>query len=141
MGYKLRPDGEERPFGGLNLGIFGDWWQLPPVRQTPLFANPFGRHDSGVQKALAMFWSRGVDSLNRVRELTQEQRCRDPWLSLFLRGCRDGGQSWSMYYFVHGLPTYECGTWMEDTGQLSCGNSRCRALMAKTWPAMRRQGG
>ena len=25
--YKTRPDGTERPFGGVNVLLFGDWWQ------------------------------------------------------------------------------------------------------------------
>ena len=67
-----RPDGTERPFGGINMTLAGDWWQLPPVKQTPLFANPYGKHDHGVQRSLAMFWSkRSEDSLTLVRELTR----------------------------------------------------------------------
>ena len=140
VSYKVRPDGVERPFGGINLGVFGDWWQLPPVQQTPLFTNPYRKHDHGVQRSLAMFWSRGEDSLTQVRELTREQRCKDPWLSTFLKGCRDGRQSWSMYNFVHGYSTYEVGSYMEDTKQPSCGNARCVELMDDLWPSMKRQG-
>ena len=139
--YKLRPDGVERPFGGVNLCLFGDWWQLPPVQQTPLFTNPYGKHEHGVQRALAMFWSRSEDSLTLVRELTREQRCKDPWLSIFLKGCRDGSQSWSMYNFVHGYPTYEVGSYMEDTKRPSCGNAHCVELMDDLWPRMKKQGG
>ena len=39
-GYKRRPDGSERPFGGINVILLGDWWQLRPVAGTALFSNP-----------------------------------------------------------------------------------------------------
>ncbi len=39
--YKLRPDGSCRPFGGVNVLLFGDWWQLKPVTGTALFTNPW----------------------------------------------------------------------------------------------------
>ena len=38
--YKLRPDKSPRPFGGFNILLFGDWWQLPPVQSTALFEQP-----------------------------------------------------------------------------------------------------
>ena len=39
--YKHRPDKSPRPFGGFNVLLFGDWWQLRPVKSTALFDNPF----------------------------------------------------------------------------------------------------
>ena len=38
--YKVRPDKSIRPFGGINTLLFGDWWQLRPVRATSLFDPP-----------------------------------------------------------------------------------------------------
>ena len=38
--YKVRPDKTIRPFGGINTLLFGDWWQLRPVRATSLFDHP-----------------------------------------------------------------------------------------------------
>ena len=32
--YKVRLDNTIRPFGGINTLLFGDWWQLRPVRAT-----------------------------------------------------------------------------------------------------------
>ena len=131
----------EKPFEGVNVCFFCDWWKLPLVQQALVFANPFKKHDCGVQKSSVMFWHKGIDSLNKVRELTRAQRCRDPWLSDFLQGCRNGTQSWSTHCFVHSIPTYECGSWMESEEKLSCGNARCQKLMEETWPAMKREGG
>ena len=43
--YAKRADGSWRPFGGINVVFCGDFWQLPPVRATSLFSNPFRRDD------------------------------------------------------------------------------------------------
>ena len=34
-------DGVTRDWGGVNLGIFGDWLQLPAVAAKSIFRNPF----------------------------------------------------------------------------------------------------
>ena len=39
--WKLRPNGESRPFAGVNLILTGDLWQFPPVKATAIFQNPF----------------------------------------------------------------------------------------------------
>jgi hypothetical protein len=39
--FATRPDGSRRIFGGLNLVMFGDFWQVPPVRLTSITVNPF----------------------------------------------------------------------------------------------------
>jgi len=38
--YKKRPDGSTRAFGGVNLIMCGDFWQLQPVGGTFLADNP-----------------------------------------------------------------------------------------------------
>ena len=38
-GYKRRNDGSMRPFGGVNVLLFGDWWQIPRVAGQSLFSN------------------------------------------------------------------------------------------------------
>ena len=57
--WKLRPGrrGQERPFGGMNLLFFVDWWQLPPVLSTDLKGNPFPekRASAMVQGAWSFF--------------------------------------------------------------------------------------
>ena len=64
---------ERRPFGGLNVIMTGDFWQLPPVKQTSVFCSPFGgSHSSQAQRMLSMFWQREADSINSVVELTQD---------------------------------------------------------------------
>ena len=76
--YARRHDGSKRPFGGINLRIFTDWWQLPPVNATAITQNPTRNHSNSVKRILAMFWSRDEDSLTGMLELTEEIRCRDP---------------------------------------------------------------
>jgi len=99
--WKKRPGsrGETRPFGGCNLLFFVDWWQLPPVKSTDLKSTPFPALAASpmVQKAMTMFWSRSVDSLTGMSELTHSYRqALDPWFSEFLRQCRHGNLSWAM---------------------------------------------
>ena len=99
--WKKRPGsrGEARPFGGCNLLFFVDWWQLPPVKSTDLKSTPFPALAASpmVQKVMTMFWSRSVDSITGMSELTHSYRqALDPWFSEFLRQCRHGNLSWSM---------------------------------------------
>ena len=57
--WAVRRDGSERPFGGRNLGLCGDWWQFGPVASLALFDNPFkGKHSSAEQRILAMVWTK-----------------------------------------------------------------------------------
>ena len=68
--YKVRYGGrgkrnEARIFGGLNVLFFVDWWQLPPVKQTAITANPFESHAGNVRTIMNMFWTKGVDAINR----------------------------------------------------------------------------
>ena len=52
--------GEVRVFGGMNLILLGDFYQIPPVRATSITASPFEKHSSKVQRILDMVWSRGL---------------------------------------------------------------------------------
>ena len=67
--------GEERPFGGCNLLFFVDWWQLPLVLSTDLKSTPFPAKPASamVQKAMSMFWNRGVDLLTSSHTATDKR--------------------------------------------------------------------
>ena len=41
LAWSTDASGEPRDWGGVNLGIFGDWLQLPPVAAKSIFRNPF----------------------------------------------------------------------------------------------------
>ena len=100
--YKVRPKKggcttEERPWGGLNILFFTDWWQLGPVRQTAISSNPFLCNSGPNQRIHNMFWHRDVDSMNKLVELTEAKRQKDLWFLAFIQQCRNGTQSWEMY--------------------------------------------
>ena len=106
-----------RPFGGLNLGLSGDWWQLPPVRQIGLYSNPFkSEMEYAEQLALSFFWRVTDDSVQGTHELMQPNRTKDLWLLEVLRQEREGKESWEVYCFTHGLPTKNVGSWMPSRG-------------------------
>ena len=53
-----RPNGEPRPFGGINDTVAGDRWQLPPVRAAGFYSNPFGELEGVEQRAMQLFLQR-----------------------------------------------------------------------------------
>jgi hypothetical protein len=106
-GYKRRNDGSMRPFGGLNVLLFGDWWQIPPVAGQALFSNP-DPEKAESQTALHgmnLFWGPPEIAVRNVRELTKPVRCSDAWYNTFLTQCRSGSLGENMYNFFHGFPT------------------------------------
>ena len=130
---------QERPFGGCNLLFFVDWWQLPPVKSTDLKSTPYPEKAASpmVQKSMNFFWNKGIDSFTGMSELTHSYRqAMDPWFAEFLRQCRHGQLSWTMYCFFHGLPTMTPGSWMPDKkgpGVLLCKNEKCQKLWDSQW--------
>ena len=127
--WKNNGKGEARPFGGLNLILTGDLWQFPPVKATAIFQNPFAGGASCQVAALQkVLWSRTESGLHALFELTTEQRCVDPWLSLVLRQARHGAMSQDVWCFLHGFPTRYPGAWDFDTKVCLCGTAACQTL-------------
>eukprot|EP00973_Karenia_brevis_P062617 8705732-Karenia_brevis.AAC.1 len=85
--------------------LFGDWWQLRPVKQTALFAQPSKAKSGSSFEGLQLIWARDRHSLQRVWELTRPMRCDDPFYCSFLNECRNGSLSRDGYFFIHGAPT------------------------------------
>ena len=133
---------DPRPFGGINLAFAGDLWQLPPVRDTAIFANPERKasgemHDAGEQRILSMFWdshdARKPDSIQKLYELTVNKRNDgDEWLDAVLSADRQGDETWEMYCFIHGLPTRNPGSWLPrdgmEHGVVTCNTAGCAGL-------------
>ena len=102
--YKVRSDKSIRPFGGINTLLFGDWWQLRPVRATSLFDHPSKVNSDLVHEGLLLLWGQNRDSVQRVWELKQPMRCPDPWFTSFLTECRNGCIGLGNYFFIHVRP-------------------------------------
>ena len=103
--YKIQRDGSTRPFGGMNVVLCVDWWQLQPVAGTSLCSNPTDISQGLAQNGMSMLWDNGPDCIQRTWSLTQPVRCNDPRYNEFLRQCRFGCLSAEYYSFIHGLPT------------------------------------
>ncbi|CAK0901640.1 unnamed protein product [Prorocentrum cordatum] len=136
-------------FGGLNLVLLGDLWQIPPVRSLSIAANPFVKRPANVGRVLEMFWTEGLPhSATHRYALSQSHRCSDPWWRSFLAEARAGDLSDRMYDFVHVFPTDVHGSWMPaspgsaeaSTGHLGCGKAKCRTLWSVEWPRMFGEG-
>ena len=108
--YKKRKDGSTRAFGGVNMIMCVDWWQLQPVTGTCLCSNPLDIPAGRAQDALNLLWGSGMDTVRRFWSLTQLMRCQDVWYNSFLQQCREGNLAKDMYCFFHGLSTYSAAT-------------------------------
>ena len=92
--YAKRRDGSPRPFGGLNLSLSGDWWQLPPVMKIGFYSNPFHNDMHYTEQvAMAFFWRKTPDAIQGLHELTAPNRTCDPWLQEVLQQDLEGRES------------------------------------------------
>ena len=138
--YAKRKDGSQRPFGGLNLSLSGDWWQLPPVMKIGFYSNPFNSDMHYTEQiAMSFFWRKSTDAVQGLHELTESNRTSDPWLKEVLQQDREGQESWEVYCFTHGLPTKNVGSWMPGKNTPNCGKPACLLLSAE-WLKDRKQG-
>eukprot|EP00435_Cladocopium_sp_Y103_P054372 s3057_g17.t1 len=129
--WKQRGQGVDRPFAGVNLLIAGDFWQFGAVKATSIFQNPFAKgHSIQVANLQKIIWSSGEQGIHQLFELTQEQRCQDPWLSAVLSQARHGNMTQETWSFLHGFPTLHPGSWNPTTNQIDCHNPHCATLTA-----------
>ena len=122
--YKYSDDNNRRLFGGMNVALFGDLWQLPPVSKVSILANPFRKYDSfHVTDTLRMFWFPDKQTGFSEKALTEFQVCKridDPWYSNVMNQCRDGALEDDSYNFLHGYPTLTEGCHMENDECTEC---------------------
>ena len=102
---KKSPDNTDRAFGGINVVMYADFWQLSPVSGTFLASNPLEVPAGSSQQALQMFLQTGPDSVRSFWQLTELMRCDDVWYNSFLGECRVGNLSIVNYSYFHGLST------------------------------------
>ena len=103
--YKKRAGESHRAFGGVNVVMCADFWQLHPVTGTFLASNPLDVPAGCAHRALELFWQDGDDSVRSFWQLTELMRCDDEWYNSFLSQCRVGNLSMEDYSYFHGLPT------------------------------------
>ena len=111
-----------RPFGGLNVLLIGDWWQLHPTGGIAIMSNPFAQavqECSSAQSIMTSIWCSGhededADAANftiqkwpsgqRVLELSTNIRSgKDLWWNEVLEQCRQGNLS---------SENYDLGAWV-----------------------------
>ena len=124
------------PFGGLNVILSGDLWQLPPPRGTFLGQIPWHLVTGVPSKKLPLslqgqkiVWLSSVQGgLQGVTELTRCERTQDVWLQELQGELRVGRLSEDNHAFLHGQPTRVPGSWCARTQQPTCGENICYRL-------------
>ena len=123
----------DRPFGGLNVLVVGDSWQLEPPKGhflAGLSHEWLGTAGSKQRLLLTqgqdLVWGKPEFGFQGVTELTECDRTKDAWLQDLQEEFRYSQLSPDSHAFLHGLPTTVPGSWLRD--KPGCGNPACLAL-------------
>ena len=121
--HKRGQDKRILPFGGLNVLLSGDLWQLPPpsggfLGNIPAeFIKAARKHvpSATISHGQSLLWGGHENkswAFQGITELIQSERCRDDaWLQEVQLEMREGKLSSSNHAFLHGSPTTVCGSW------------------------------
>ena len=127
-------DGTIRPFGGLNVILSGDLYQLPPPRGTfvgdvpwQLLTGTLAAKTPLAAQGQHLIWGSKAEAIQGVTELTRCERTADAWLTSVQMELREGKLSPNNHAFLHGHPTTVPGSWYK--GQVACGNHTCAQLV------------
>ena len=136
--HKKSRTGHAYPFGGLNVLMSGDLWQLPPPcggfqGSIPAeFIAKARKYNPSItiSHGQSLLWGGAANhewAVHGVTELDESERCReDPWLQEVQLELREGRLSVDSHSFLHGKPTSVCGSW--TNGKATCGNHICQRL-------------
>ena len=124
---KRNADSETRPFGGLNVILAGDMWQLEPPDGTFLGAIPtdyLGQakkyHPAPTTAhGQSLLWGGGQSGIQGTWELDVVERTDDAWLQELQDEFRNGCLSSDNWNFLHGRPTQAAGSAIGGVNQ--CG--------------------
>ena len=127
-------DGAVRPFGGLNVVLAGDLYQLPPPRGTfvgdvpwQLLAGQLAAKTPLAAQGQNLIWGPKHEGMQGVTELTRCERTADEWLADVQVELREGRLSANNHAFLHGQATSVPGSWCQQ--HLACCNANCQELM------------
>ena len=75
--YKKRRDNTDRAFGGVNVVMCADFWQLSPVSGTFLASNPLDVPAGSAQRPQQLSWQTGQDSVRSLWQLAELMRSHE----------------------------------------------------------------
>ena len=134
---KFRDDGVVEAFGGLNVILAGDLYQLPPPKGTFLGDVPWDwltgkrrtKQSTGLHGQTLLCGGPAVGTQG-VTELVRCERTADTWLTEVQEQLRYGELSQDNHAFLHGHGTSVPGSWTK--GAPACCRSLCGALVGKS---------